>query len=188
MADTKISALAELAATPAGTDELAINDAGTSKKITVTNLTNFVTSGKTFAKVVKAADETVASSDTLQDDDELTFTPSINKVYSYIIMLWVDSNTTPDFKWALSLPTGAAAEWGTGGGIIFRSGTSTTVDDGTTPLSSAISGTGTRSFGNFGKLIMGTTAGSVTLQWAQDTSDTHPTKILQGSTILVWEE
>ncbi len=38
MADTKISALTELDAEPAGTDEFAINDAGTTKKITVTNL------------------------------------------------------------------------------------------------------------------------------------------------------
>lgn len=41
MADTKISALTELAAAPATTDELAINDGGVSKKITVTNLITF---------------------------------------------------------------------------------------------------------------------------------------------------
>ena len=37
-ADTKLSALTELDATPAGSDELYISDDGTSKKITVTNL------------------------------------------------------------------------------------------------------------------------------------------------------
>jgi hypothetical protein len=41
MADTKISALTELAATPATTDELAINDGGVSKRITIANLMNF---------------------------------------------------------------------------------------------------------------------------------------------------
>jgi hypothetical protein len=39
-ADTKLSALSELAAAPAESDELYINDGGTSKKITVLNLLN----------------------------------------------------------------------------------------------------------------------------------------------------
>jgi len=38
MADTKISALTELTVSPAGTDELAINDGGVSKRIKVDNL------------------------------------------------------------------------------------------------------------------------------------------------------
>ena len=44
-ADTKLSALTELATAPAGSDELYINDGGTSKKITVTNLQSSLESG-----------------------------------------------------------------------------------------------------------------------------------------------
>lgn len=43
-ADTKTSALTELAAAPAGTDQLYINDGGVSKRITVDNIYAFITS------------------------------------------------------------------------------------------------------------------------------------------------
>ena len=43
-ADTKLSALTELNAAPAGTDQLYINDGGVSKRITIDNIYAFITS------------------------------------------------------------------------------------------------------------------------------------------------
>jgi hypothetical protein len=48
MADTKVSALTAVA-TPAGTDEIPVNQAGTSKKLTLAQAKTFVTDAPTFA-------------------------------------------------------------------------------------------------------------------------------------------
>lgn len=183
MADTKISALTELAVEPASTDELAINDGGTSKKITVANLM-LASGGLTFAKVVKNADETVTSSTTLQDDDQLTFTPNISKTYNVSIFVFMDSGVTPDIKFALSIPTGATAielaeVWAPNDSRVTTNWTSSRM---------LVGAAGVRYFHLTGRVIMSTTAGSVTFQWAQNTSDASDTKVLEGSLLLAWEE
>lgn len=141
-------------------------------------------SSKTFAKVVKTSDETVNSSVTLQDDDVLKFTPTINKTYSVMIMLWVNSTAVADFKYALSIPTGATSNRLNG---VYDSRTAIGQEDWTSA--------DTWNFGGadggqivYGKLIMGTTAGDLTVQWAQNFLEVSDTKVLKGSMILAWEE
>lgn len=65
MADTKISALPAVT-TPAGTDELAVNQGGTSKKVTLTQVNAFVdpaSNSSTSAQTLGTGDTYVAGSD-----------------------------------------------------------------------------------------------------------------------------
>jgi len=66
-ADTKLSALTELASAPAESDELYINDGGTSKKITVLNLLNALEAALTDYAI--HADNLPDLSGTYQPDD-----------------------------------------------------------------------------------------------------------------------
>ncbi len=143
-------------------------------------------SGLTFAKVVKSVDETINSSTTMQDDDELLFTPNINKVYAGILLLWWTSPSTPDFKCAFTIPTGATGQWMEANAIFRFSGQ----DD--TDIANVIPQTGSGGFlktlSNYFRIEMSSTAGTVNFQWAQNVSNASNTTVNAGSTLVVWEE
>lgn len=64
-----------------------------------------VGAGKTY--VYKTADESVASSTTLQDDDHLFFTTVAAGIYAFEMLLWFTSaSSNPDLKWQLIEPDG----------------------------------------------------------------------------------
>jgi len=54
--------------------------------------------------VYKAADETVTSSTTLQDDDHLKFTMKANTIYQFEFVLLREQRGSPDFKGAFAGP------------------------------------------------------------------------------------
>jgi len=140
--------------------------------------------GQTFARIVKKADETVNSSTVLQDDDEILFAANASKTYYCYIDILLNSGVTPDFKWGISVPTDATAigidgYWKSSGPVTTRDVTSVDTT-GTTGNNESIH----MSF----RVINATNAGNVTLQWAQNTSDAGDTKVLEGSTMVVWEE
>jgi len=142
--------------------------------------------GKTFAKVVKPDDETVNNSTTLQDDDDLTFTPTINKVYHYFLMLLKNSSSVADMDTAFSIPSGATMEW-LGFGDTWSWQTQDPLTDATVEVKHSADGTNQMT-STYGRLIMGSTAGNVTLQWAQTAAEVSDTKVLKGSMLIVWEE
>jgi len=140
-------------------------------------------SGLTCAKVVKTVDETIQSSTTLQDDDELKFTPSINTVYFVQVLLFLTSAQTADFKHAVSIPAGATAR---------RNETSWQLND---QNSQDWTVENTPSTTNqlemiqlLGRLVMGATAGDFVVQWAQFASQALDTTVNRGSLLLAWEE
>ncbi len=140
-------------------------------------------SSKTFAKVVKSADQTVNNTTTLQDDDELLFTGTINKIYSYLLMMNIRSDSTPDLKIGWNVPTGATYTiannvWGSASPSFTET---TTMTMGTTTGFDQVASTR-------GKIIMDSTAGNSVLEWAQQTANVSDTKMLLASTLLVWEE
>jgi hypothetical protein len=141
-------------------------------------------SGNTFARIVKKADETITSSTVMQDDDELKFTPTINKTYGILLMLFINSHTTPDFKYAVTVPTGATA-------LKIDGQWSSSTNRGTLDWETAdeIGGFGADEVVSvWGRLIMSSNAGDFTVQWAQQNSDANDTKVLQGSYLVAWEE
>ena len=143
--------------------------------------------GLVFAKVVKSADEIVNNSAVLQDDDELFFTPTINKSYSATLFVWVTSVVTPNanFKYALSLPTGAVAERGTGS---WSSTSARDTQDAIVALSPSITSTDIKWLAIPYRIVMGGTAGNIIFQWSQDVARNNDMTVLKGSLLLVFEE
>jgi hypothetical protein len=130
----------------------------------------------TMSFVYKTTTETVNNSTTLQDDDELFITVEANKDYIFDMVFLFDSGTTPDFKYAFSVPSGASLigqELSGAGGV-----------DNITETGDTISGSGAyRAVKITSILQVGANAGTVTFQWAQNTANASDTNVSSGSYI-----
>lgn len=174
MADTKISALTELTATPANTDEFAINDGGTSKRLQAQ---------RTWLTVYKTADEAITSDDTLTDDADLQFPVDANGIYAVFMFIWYETvTTTPDFKYAFSIPTGAV-DSGQIGANNWRT-TSTPCTESPWTTVHTMAGTGDEAFPFVGQFTNGVNAGTLAMKWAQATSDVNATTLKLGSWLM----
>ena len=129
-------------------------------------------------RVLKAADETVNNSSTFQDDNELKFHARANGVFLVDIVVLVNSGSTPNIKFQLTLPSGASVKWdmqaaNTSGSVLHRY--------------SGISGeSGTDEMNVFrAHVATAGTAGAVTLQWAQSTAHASDSKVLANSFLIV---
>jgi hypothetical protein len=142
--------------------------------------------------VVKQADESVTSSTTLQFDNDLTVPIVANASYIFSCYLNYEGNTPTngDLKWVWVLPTGALLRYNP----VYTNATSTlNVSIGTTVAGSTVMtgilAAGTNGAGNLrgmtmtGSLIVGSTPGSLSLQWAQNTSSGTATTIHAQSTL-----
>lgn len=137
----------------------------------------------------KTADESVTSSTTLQNDDTLLLPVRASSVFRFTALVAYTGNTTGDIKFAFTFPSGAACYWagkgpstaddgyGTVGAskhaasFAESSGTSTSFAGSTSTLAVLIEGI----------LITGSTPGTLTLQWAQNTSNGTATTVKAGS-------
>lgn len=127
--------------------------------------------------VVKAVDETVNNSVTLQNDDELLFAVAANETAIFEFVLYVTSGAsgaTADFRCALTVPAGATFRAQANG----PGSASTTMEAANrTESHLSVSGTAGKQIGLVssetvcvrvrGVIQNGGTAGNVTLQWAQ---------------------
>ncbi len=139
------------------------------------------------AVAIKTATESVTSSTTLQDDNELSVTLVANGVYWLDMWLLTDGNVSGDIKLALFIPSGTL-RWMTNG---LRIGGSTTIDSVNRKVlaGGAVSGTdvGTAGSGTTSLILprgiarIGSTGGLGYLRWAQNTSSSTATRILAGS-------
>lgn len=126
---------------------------------------------------VKDADETVNNSNTLQDDDDLTFPIGANEMWAVDVVLRYSTGDTPRAKYAFSVPSGAT---GTHAGI----SQSTDMDTKSSPtIAVALRAGGVLAIIK-AIIINGSTAGDVTLQWAQAVADESDTKVLKGSYLI----
>jgi hypothetical protein len=141
--------------------------------------------------VLKTADETVNASDTLQDDDVLRFPVAVSEKVSWRAVLFCDSGTTPDIKFAFTWPAAATiARWVSSGSVrVDATGvvvTASQVSVSGTAQDYAGFGAGTISvYVLEGYIENGANAGSVVLQWAQNTSNASDTKVRAGSRLEV---
>ncbi len=151
-----------------------------------TSLANYKpdpSTGKTYASIVKKADETVNNSTTLQDDDELKFTAQTNKTYRFELRLRNVMPSTEHLKFAFSGPSGA-----TGKSITNAWNGSAESNYADIFSAQAISTAGTeKSMVTTGHIII-TTAGEVVFQWAQNVQGAVNTILKEGSSLTVWEE
>lgn len=148
--------------------------------------------------IVKAADETVNNSTALQDDDHLTFSAAANTTYLVDLYLLLNGGITADYKFAWSLPAGATWYWaaeaeGGGGGISVYwvpkdvgSGSMAALSSGT--LSVNGSANTPQGLHLTSIIVIAGTAGSATLQWAQNTLTAADTKVLANSVMRVTTE
>jgi len=142
----------------------------------------------TFAKVVKSADESISDDTVLHDDLELKFNANANKSYFIFLCTLMDSHTTPDMKYAWSIPSGALMLTGVSSSILFREeAISTFTRAGTDTI---VVGTGNNEVSTcwMYRLITDSTPGEAVLQWAQNNTSPLTTIMLRGSLLLVWEE
>lgn len=140
---------------------------------------------------VKGTSESVTSSTTLQDDNDLQYTITQAGTYKFESMLFVGAgDSAADIKVAFAFPSGAISFWATGPHTAaITSGTSG--DTEFFAINGAASGSGL--FLNYGVssgatigiritgVLVGTSTGSFKFQWAQNSSSATPTTLLAGS-------
>jgi hypothetical protein len=139
--------------------------------------------------VTKATTESVTSSTVLQDDDELFLPVEANATYLMYMFLLHDSDATVagDIKIGFSSPASSVWAWGVHGANTAATSNSavTSVNMSLQTTSSTVSFGGGDSAGTTawvsGTLVTDGTAGNLTLQWAQDTSNAVASRVRQGS-------
>lgn len=130
--------------------------------------------------IVKEADETISTNAVLQNDDALLFAIAANAVYQFEGVLFIESGVTPDFQFTFVGPAGAVGSFAAD---VF---TTSIAYFANVELATAIAvaSAGTRQTIRFwGGIKNAGTAGNVTLQWAQGTSDAGNTTVHAGSYI-----
>lgn len=140
-----------------------------------------------FGYARKSADETVTTSTTLQNDDELFVAVNANGIYEFRLFLDYNSSTTADIKIGWTLPSGATMTYVQNG--LDASSTTNLGAQNLGPLTQAsnpvFGGTGGDTVAiPLGMLVVGANAGTMQLQWAQSTSS-GSTIVRAGSHLIV---
>jgi hypothetical protein len=139
-------------------------------------------------KKSKGLDESVTSSTTLQDDNDFTFAIAASEVWVLQLSLWIVGIVGGDFKYQLSVPSGATGGQGWQG--LHASATTADAADlftsaATDDFSIRVIGCVSASPYSFARVYYNvfnsTNAGNVTLQWAQNASSGTSTTLKKGS-------
>ena len=147
-----------------------------------------------FARRVKTSDESVRSSTTLQDDDELSFTAEANSVYFVITASLGEGATTGDLKFGWNLPAAAelhGVKSGWNASFAAFTGSASLVDParggaGYAEWDGPGNNAGDRVFQHLfmGFLVTGAAGGTVARRFAQAVARSTPSKHLAGSFLL----
>lgn len=129
-------------------------------------------------KIVSST-QTVNNSTTLVNITNLDIAVEASHQYKIEWDVFYDSNSTADIKFALSVPAGATGVWA------YNNDVATLAAGFTLQTNTALSSGYHHRFVAY--VNVSTTAGSVALQFAQDTADASNTTIEPGSTIRVVE-
>lgn len=137
--------------------------------------------GQYAVDVRKSADESLTSNAVLQDDDELLFAIGANEIWVFQFNLLYTTLATPDIQLAVTAPTGATCDYA-GGGVDVASGAGSTACGGAITVTAG-SATANDPLYLSGTIANGSTAGTVRLQWAQNTSNSNATTVHRGSSL-----
>ena len=146
-------------------------------------LAELAATGGGMELIVKAADETVNNSTTLQDDDHLLFAVAANEKWQFEGHIFYSTSTVADLKATFSGPASAV------GHITFEtdvSETATNFESTALGTGEAISGDGAgliRGMRFWGAIANGANAGNLAFQWAQNTAEVSNTVVHAGSYI-----
>lgn len=136
----------------------------------------------------KTADESVTSSTTAQNDDQLLLSVEANADYELTTMIIYTADTGGKLAITWTAPAGATLDWIHGSADSTVSATSgiTWWGSGTIATSHSIgaAGTGTPCIARpYGILRIGSTAGTLQFKWAQMLSNVNATTVKSGSFI-----
>lgn len=133
----------------------------------------------------KPVNESVTSSTTLQSDDHLFVPVQANAAYFMTCVIKYDGDSAGDIKVLFRLPTSATLN---GLGNTLIGGAASQSDNQNVPYVENASniwgclGTGTTLYGMVSGLVLtSSTAGTVSVEWAQNTSSATATRVLIGS-------
>jgi hypothetical protein len=142
--------------------------------------------------VLKTADESVASSTTLQNDNHLAYTVGATGTYVFDLWLYCTSaaNAAGDIKFGFTFPTGTCHFSANGPDSALASGTVQSTQ--WQAITSATSGTSALGFGaststnalEIRGILIATATGTLQLQWAQLASNASASTILAGSHMI----
>jgi hypothetical protein len=138
--------------------------------------------------VAKTIDESVTSSAVLQNDNQLFFDVGTNQAWKF--ELWIITScavSTPDIKVAITAPGDASIHWsavgdgnvGTDHEVITTAGVSDTFKMSGGALKDSIVITGL--------ITTGATAGTLRLQWAQNSANNNAVKVESFSHLRAWK-
>lgn len=138
--------------------------------------------------VRKTADESRAATTTYTDDTHLVFAAEVNAVYTMYGWIKHFADPTPDIKVQFSVPTGCLGEWGwlmPGSGTLAAGTAGYSIRTESNDVSTGRTGYGTSDSQHMtpmgGIFRMGSTAGNIALQWAQNTSNATATTLYTDS-------
>lgn len=140
--------------------------------------------------VAKPSNETLASSTTLQDDDDLTFEIGANETWLVEYRLFYSSPTAADLKMDISGPSGVAGSYGI---VALDTAATGTSGDVTVPSDNSLATDQVLGGAGFDVRLTaivlatirnGATAGSVTLRWAQNVSDADSTIVYKDASLV----
>jgi hypothetical protein len=141
----------------------------------------------------KTSNQTVNNSGTLADDTQLFVAVAANAVYQVDAYLIYTSSVNADILFGWTGPSGATFDWVTGG---FATSVGASASDGvirrqnlSLAQSQAVGGVGTAGSDDrvampSGVLVTSTTAGNLTLQWAQGSPEVSDTILLANSVLI----
>lgn len=137
------------------------------------------------AMVIKGADETIISNATYQDDNELQYPVSAGVTYGWRLSTMYTSGATPDIKFQLTGPAGLT--WYRGTRLGYDTGGSFGYGVFTGGVIGAQFGGTDLPLDAWGSFVVGATAGTLKLQWAQNTLTASNTTVHTGSSLQVWK-
>ncbi len=160
---------------------------GIAPGISAANLNNLETQydqaiADTLVRVVKTADESIVSSEVMQNDDELVIPVAANTDYAFMgIIVAQSASATPGIDYTFTVPA-AITE---GGWQDTQSGTGSTLIAFATEDDMNL-GAETRATVIWGYLQNGANAGNLQFQWAQKTSNGTATTVKAGSYLVLY--
>lgn len=141
--------------------------------------------GATIKSVRKSSDQTVTSSTTLVNDNQLKFAAAANETYIFEAWLYTyAADGTPDIKVTFTSPASSTLFWSSSQVIFLANGSTTlTVVAPSATVGDFFVDSNLRVVQLFGTVANGANAGDIQLQWAQNTSSANGTTVRAGSYI-----
>lgn len=127
----------------------------------------------------KTIDETIISSSTLQNDDELFLVVAANCVYRIAARINYNSGTTPDFKMAFTYPSGLTMKYAAN--QVPAAGSAFAEFESIETTIQLAEGAGADRALLIEGIVIVTTGGTLQIQWAQNTLTASNTIVRAGS-------